>query len=357
MPPRFSGEPKISAMKNQQAKKRRKRKTEFPYWFQMQRKVNEPAPLDKEWSVEEKESILDYLHGDLKPDEAKACCYYEYARASETLRKAQREYNRADPANSSLTIGHYFPFWVLDGGRWCFLQCNNFPNSAWRDLNEKEREHIRLLFKPISPWPIITDVRMLKARGVFDRFKQQAEEEERRFKEQAEEFARTHKNPPVWGPYPATVGDNGIRHVVITFDYREGVQAVTDLFVHWLNSDANQKLFESYYKKPIHKQNPESPDRYKELLKFLAAWRLYDEFRIKLDNKPGFKAAKEWTRQNRRQRTDALRLRRFFREKPSKQLNTKPLYRDRRDWEAAINTAKSFLAKEIEYGQRAADVG
>jgi hypothetical protein len=78
------------------------------------------------------------------------------------------------------------------------LQCNNFPNSAWRDLNEKEREHIRLLFKPISPWPIITDVRMLKARGVFDRFKQQAEEEERRFKEQAEEFARTHKNPPVW---------------------------------------------------------------------------------------------------------------------------------------------------------------
>jgi hypothetical protein len=159
------------------------------------------------------------------------------------------------------------------------------------------------------------------------------------------------------GPYPATVGDNGIRHVVITFDYRDGVQAVTDLFVHWLNSDANQKLFESYYKKPIHKQNPESPDRYKELLKFLAAWRLYDEFRIKLDNKPGFKAAKEWTRQNRRQRTDALRLRRFFREKPSKQLNTKPLYRDRRDWEAAINTAKSFLAKEIEYGQRAADVG
>lgn len=42
--------------------------------------------MKREWSVEERESILDYLHGDVGHG-VKACCYYEYARASEILRK------------------------------------------------------------------------------------------------------------------------------------------------------------------------------------------------------------------------------------------------------------------------------
>ena len=63
-------------------------KNEVGIWIEMRRKANEPAPLNKQWSIEEKESILDYLHGDLKPHEVKACCYYEYARAADTLRRA-----------------------------------------------------------------------------------------------------------------------------------------------------------------------------------------------------------------------------------------------------------------------------
>src|SRR5215471_13208471 len=115
-------------------------KNQVGSWIETQRKLNEPAPLNEHWSVKEKESILDYLHGDIADDEVKPCCYYEYARASETLRKARREYKPADPDNSSLTVSNYFPPWVLNPRRFCFLQCPNFPSSAWRDLSKEEQE-------------------------------------------------------------------------------------------------------------------------------------------------------------------------------------------------------------------------
>jgi hypothetical protein len=100
------------------------------------------------------------------------------------------------------------------------------------------------------------------------------------------------------------------------------------------------------------------PDRYKELLKHLAAWRLFEE--------RGFEGAKEWTTNNRRkdQRSkDRIKLKAFFREKPEKTTDEEkkrfgsqffgPLYRDRRDWKHAIAKAREFLAREIEYGQSA----
>ncbi len=34
---------------------------------------------------------MDYLHGDVLPDEAEVACYYEYARESQTLRKVAKE--------------------------------------------------------------------------------------------------------------------------------------------------------------------------------------------------------------------------------------------------------------------------
>src|SRR5262249_33174092 len=114
-----------------------------------------------------------------------------------------------------------------------------------------------------------------------------------------------------------------------------------------------------HHKKQIHKQNPDSPDRDKEFLKFLATWRLYDQL--------GFEAAQEWTVKNRREdqrpKVERIKLRAFFREKPEKTTEADkerfgpqffgPLYRDRRDWEKAIAKAKSFLAREIEFGQLA----
>jgi len=224
--------------------------------------------------------------------------------------------------------------------RFCFVLCYNFPNSAWRDLTEEERENFRLLFKSISPWPIITDVRALNAIAVFDRFKQRAKEK------------------PLGGNCPAVVGDDAIKHVVITVDYRDGIDAVKEQFANWLSTEANQKLFDDYdyHNSPIDKRNPDSPTRYKRLLKFLAAWRLYDEFVSTLGPKRGLKTAKEWTKDNRR-RSDSppYHLLPFFdqklRQTPTGEHYTGPLFKERRQWIGAINKATSFLKREIEYGQ------
>jgi hypothetical protein len=283
--------------------------------------------LNKQWSTEEEEPILDYLHGDVPTDEVKACCHYEYARASETLGQARTQYDPADPENSSLVIARRFPGWVLDSLRFCFLQCGNFPDSAWRDLSKKERECIRPLFKAITPRPIITDLRALNAIGVFDQFK------------------RLARKKPLGRIIPAVVGGDAIKHFVITIDYRDGVDAVKEQIARWLKSESNRKRFKKYHKKPIHKQNPDSPDRYKGLLKCLAAWRLYDDL--------GFKAAKEWTQKNRRQKD--YHPQPFFREKLRKTVGGMhyrgPVFKEERQWQAARHKAKLFLSREIEYRQ------
>ena len=293
---------------------------------------NRPEPLEKHWSTEERKAILDYLHGETPANEAAAVCYYEYARASETLRKARREYDPANSTNSSLQVSDYFPGWVWN---WLAVwQCPDYPALPWCELDQAQRQNISLNFGRPGPKPIIRDVRLLNAMGVFDRFKQLAED------------ARGCKEPMVWGAHcPPIIGDNEIKYVVVTLNYKGGKDAMKQMFCRWVDNDANQELFKKYYKKPIHKQNPDSAVRYKEFLKFLAAWRLYHEL--------GFEKAAEWTKKNRREDTeakDAIRLKGFFREKPSKGLNVSPLYKDSRQWEDAIGKAETFLKREIECG-------
>lgn len=316
------------------ARNQRAAKTLIPDWFAARIDRNRPVPLTKQWSTEEREAILDYLHGDTPANEAAAACYYEYARASETLRKARREYDPANSTNSSLQVSHYFPGWVSDWPALAVWQCLDYPASPWRELNEAQRQNISLNFGRPGPTPVITDVRMLNAMHVFDRFKQQAED------------ARGCKKPMVWGGhFPAIIGDNVVKHIVVTLNYRGGKEAMKQMFCRWVDNDANHELFKKYYKKPIHKQNPDSAVRYKEFLKFLAAWRLYDEL--------GFEKAAEWTKKNRREDTeaeDAIRLKSFFREKPSKGLNVSPLYKEQRQWKDAIGKAETFLKLEIECG-------
>ena len=199
-----------------------------------------------------------------------------------------------------------------------------------RDLTKEERANFQSLFKSISHWPIIIDVRRLDALRVFDQFKQQAKNEDADDKI-FDDLA------------PAVVGDGPIRHAVFTIDYRDGVNAVTKQIARWLDGEASKKLFKHYYKKPIHKQNLEAPERYKELLKSIAAWRLYEEL--------GFKAAKEWTKENRRQKD--YHPQPFFREKRRRTATGMhyrgPLFKERRQWEAAIDRAKTFL-KELSAG-------
>ncbi len=339
-------------------------------WLEKWRQALRPAPLNKKWSVEEKESILDYLHGDIAPNEARACCYYEYARASETFRKARREYVRAlrrfrgkrrlrlaDAAEqSSSKVFSNFPGWVTAPAAVAVWQCSGFPRLPWRKLTDTQQKKFLLDLAPTGPSPVITDVRMLAGMKIFEKF------------EQAARAASKHNEPmgfPARVKFPGTdsgvfrdgykdvrvvlpVQKEAVQYFVFTLNYEDGVDATKEGIFRWLHNEENQKLFGEYYKKPIHKQKPDSPGRYKELLKFLAAWRLYHEFAGSPPNyQLGFKKAAEWTKKNRRQYTDALRLKTFFREKPSKGLNISPLYKEGRLWEAAIRKAQEFLEAEF----------
>src|SRR5215472_2986826 len=125
-------------------------------WFEKQQRVFSPAPFHKQWSVKEKESILDYLHGDIPRGEVKACCYYEYARSSETLRKARREYDVRDRENSSLRVSNYFPGWIY--GQYWFWQSWGYPDLPWRKLRKKQRRKFVIVFLQSRKAPVITDV-------------------------------------------------------------------------------------------------------------------------------------------------------------------------------------------------------
>jgi hypothetical protein len=308
---------------------------------------------NKQWSVEEREAILDYLHGDTPLDETEACCYYEYARTSRRFRATRLRYNRAykraveilrnagreDDRATEMALCI-----VMDKlpiyGHWRreVLVCAGYPKVPWRELKKEQKQDIKLNFVKISPTPVITDARILNAVEVFDHLKRQAEDMARKCKTRFISL----------GDYAAIAGDREIKHVVVTINYKEGKNAVKKRLSDWLGTEANEKLFEKYYKTPIHKQNPNSPVRYKELLKYLAAWRIHDEL--------GLNAAKEWTKKSRRQHEDAsgiVHVRQFFREKQSKrtrgsQLVETPLYGDGREWRAAIREARSFLEEEID---------
>jgi hypothetical protein len=338
-------------MKKKPSKKRRENdekiraviKSSLDSWSEAPAVINKPAPLIKRWSEEEPEAILDYLHGDTPSDEVKACCYYEYARASEVFRKAREAFDPVDFEESFYRIIVDFPVF-RDWRLLEILICPDYPTLPWSELNGAQRKEIQDYFVKPRPTPLITDAWHLDAMHIFDRFKQQADEYKRGVREDIRRMIQR-------GHSPAIIGNDVVKYVVVTINYKDGIDEVKKNFSSWLGSEANEKLFKKYPKNAINRKNLDSPERYKELLKHLAAWRLYDEL--------GLKEAKRWTRKNRREdmdATDAIRLKRFFREKlfyrkkPSKPINVSPLFKERQQWDAAKEAAQLFLTTEIECG-------
>jgi hypothetical protein len=224
-----------------------------------------------------------------------------------------------------------YPEWVTQWPALAILRfCRDYPALPWRELSAAQRKELLLHFGKVRPTPIITDVRTLDAAKIFDKFKQAAAD--------AREYKKSAMSCPATAKYDAV---EHVEHVVFSINYKDGIDAVKTGIFSWLGSSENQKRFKLCHPKSIDKKNPYSPVRSKERLKSLAAWRLYDEL--------GHDGAKKWTKKNRRCE-DSFHLKAFFREKPSKGLNVSPLYKEKRDWEAAIAAAKTFLAMEIECG-------
>lgn len=331
-----------------------------------------PAPLIKQWSIKEPEAILDYLHDETLTNEVKACCDYEYARASKTLQQARRNYligfrglkrkrrgkwrpTMAEVEQAASKVLENSPGWLAGHAARAFWQCPSYPRLPWRQLSGEQRGDFQTYLAPPGPRSVITDVRTLAGMKIFEKF------------ERAARTAIKHKDPMVCPPRVTAPGiDYGIfrdgyedvrvrvptqnpsaQYVVFTIRYTDGVDVVKERIARWLENEENKKLFKQYHKRAIDKGNLDSPQRYKEHLKYLAAWRLYDEL--------GFKKAAEWTKDNRRQQAEQFGNRPFFAEKPKRIVNGEkffvgPLYKERRDWEGARKNAQSFLRTEIESG-------
>ena len=225
--------------------------------------------------------------------------------------------------------------------------CPQFPKMSWSKVAPEEKRRIQSHFPSrCDPRGFnALDADLLDAMKVIEKFKKLSQEtQEKRDALRAAEQGKSlseRTNESGLRNLASVRNDQTpwVEHIVCTLDYRSGKEALVKAFEAWLKENRAEVL-RDYYIPPIVKGSEHSPIRFHEMLKSLTAARLYVTL--------GCKNAKEWTRKNRRQRADALRLRPFFREKPGKQLNTKPLYRDRREWEYAVAHAKSLLTADFD---------
>jgi hypothetical protein len=183
--------------------------------------------MTRKWSAEEPEAILDYLHGDRPAHQVKACCYYEYARASDIFRKAWQEVDSASYDVSVRKIVANFPQFRDDLLliRLEILTCPSFPNLPWRWLSDAQRKDIESHFAEAKQ-PLLLRLKrqsfILDVMGIFDRFKQQA----------ASDMHEAKQHP---GDYPPIVGDGEIKYVALPFNYSQGKDAMVKGFSRWLD--------------------------------------------------------------------------------------------------------------------------
>src|SRR5260370_41725755 len=91
--------------------------------------------------------FMDYLHGDVRRDEAELACAYKYAHESKELRQLVQTRDKISQKNPNMVWeklvfgmvqrsamhGRPHPIW-----EWCFLMCGGFPAKDWNELSEPE---------------------------------------------------------------------------------------------------------------------------------------------------------------------------------------------------------------------------
>jgi hypothetical protein len=246
-------------------------------------------------------TFMDYLHGDVKLQEAPIACLYEYLRESKWLRvaatrrdeivqkrffghsddqcatweglsfeeRAKRVEEAARSAVQELIIeadytsNAVFEFnasepkvevWSMPQRHDAalFLDCECFPGKDWNELSPAERDGI-LRFYETRKWPPLhaPNLKLLKAKGFsLDSFD---------LKEEKSPLAMLH----LFGPY----------HVFVSsLDLSQTETHLVEQFRATLQQSDFQELLRQY-KKPKSKSAAKALDRIKDL----AAWRLYRE--------------------------------------------------------------------------------
>jgi hypothetical protein len=212
------------------------------------RKRTPPRRSAVAWGEQEAQACRDYLHAYVVDGEYEAACRYEYARESFVLRLTARK-----PDKLHLIAEKYGP-WIVQYP-WCsFWQCRSFPRKAWNHLSGKERTGILDGFAPRGIRPLcMVRVGTLSALGVFEMFKDAAE-------------AAPDQDPILELPDRLTG-----TLAVFNLDFSETPKRMLARFKAWRDLPANRRRFAARATNPIG-----TTGTFKDRLKDLAVWRLYD---------------------------------------------------------------------------------
>lgn len=317
-----------------------------PWWFQKNGQKISPSKNPKLPPAEMKElkseyllSCMQYLHGDVAGGNYEAACIYEYARASEILRKA------AQLSRSGLKVEEVF----CEMNHHAHVQnfpelweCPSFPEKSWNQLTTTERERIALAF-PLPADKVLplrmNEVWNLESNGIFDELKRLAATQM-----QSKRTSGTQRAPKV---YPVIEGwpkqkkqSSPWVHALFTLDFRKTTKQLKDEFEMWLKQPESKARFDTHQINSTGKTG-----LFRDRLKDLAAWRILDQV--------GSIAAADIYVQKNRLKDSAGNPRQFHdprRGQEKVSLNDAPLYRDDAGWRKAVRQAKAFTERLL-YGR------
>jgi len=198
-------------------------------------------------------TFMDYLHGDVKKDEAGFACGYEYARESKELWEAAekrdemlKKFPNLDCEKLVLWIlgqnarrGQVYPMWA-----WRFLMCRSFPSKDWNVLNETERGKIlgRYETRPVPPLPMPDLLWEPAAVAMLAEFKKLAAANTLPIPE-----VKPGDAIPPMVPVPAMAQKNGsIYRCLFAVDFSESKDRLADRFLEWLKQPAITELWQKF---------------------------------------------------------------------------------------------------------------
>jgi hypothetical protein len=296
-------------------------------------------------------ACMPYVHGDVVDGNFEAASRYEYARESAVLRKAA-ELQSGDPTlytgelSSRIEAEFQCGSWFIQP-EWGFIwQCRSFPAKSWNQLSEPER--IELLYGlPISTTqarPLtMNELWLLDTMGIFDEFKAIAEQVRADCKENTLRSKARKKVYPVIEGWPRQKTENQPWvHALFTLNFTKTKKRLLQKFDEWLRLPENEQRFKQHQYNPVGKTG-----EFKDRLKDLAAWRLYEG------------CDRDWERANNLAQSNRLDHRPFHDPRRGQTekapLNEAPLYSEESGFLKAVKRAKDYLAELIpwEFGKYA----
>lgn len=225
-------------------------------------------------------TFMDYLHGDVKDEDAELACLYEYARESKNMWDAAKLLANA---RASGQLKGEKDFWRIhcDFEGWIqvtdwttyLLMCESFPKQDWNGLTKTEREKIlRFERRKVEPLPVerlhYGPLKKKKGGGFSDfaEFDQLAAQT----KPVIKDVRPGEQQEPIKMTDAMVQKSGAVYYCLFIVDFSQSKNRLNDRFWAWLNQDEINKLWQGHKKQRKGKtRNALRPTKIVQLL----GWR------------------------------------------------------------------------------------